>query len=1126
VGCLALAAAAGPAADPPSKTGPAPAPTGQGTDPPRAPGKDEPGKPPPALRLSDLKLPADAILVICEQLKSSQDLVPGMLLLRPEKYQELMDRIEQLQRQLDQLQRKPQPPTVCKLTGQLVRDLVNLTAEFEFETRQPGTLIALGCPQVAATSARLDNHLPILLPPTEEGYVVQVESPGVHHLVLEGRLGVLPEGTDRHIRLGLPRAAITTLELAGLPDAVKKVRVNGAGPQARPADNKYSLGAADRLELAWDEPAPPTVGPPLLEVEGQTTVQVDEVSVTTEANLTLMVRRGQTQQWRLQVPPQAIVRQKKSAGEPEVDIEPADPKEVLRTIKLKEPGAETIHLVVQVRQPRTGKRIAIGPFLVFDTFRQWGNVVVSAPGDVRLVYYRHGDVSQREADETSRDPAIRAAFTYWNLPLPPDPHKLAPAPLELEIEPLQGAVEARVIHTLRLSGPGKPLTVSTRIEITPVRSRVDRLDVQLPPPYEYDPTLGPPPDLVEKVVIDENRVAQIHLVQTRGQPFSVTLNGSYQLPPDAEKASLDLPRLTQVLDRSGGQTPRPLPTLDRGGQLSVTVPEALELSARGPGLEALSRGKDTPRTPAREYTWTAERAPVHADLAWRPHPVEAVLDVFLTPRRAHVHQRLTFQFPEVAPGRVLLRVPPVLAGRGGIKLKGGKLPAEPERKAEVWAVTLDKAETPEQVLILDYTVGLQPDALAGDRAPFTAARRVAIPLVWPDPVVWPDQATQVNTRVRVWCDEAMQPTPAGHGWEPSPWTEVVEEQDTLPILVLRSSQNRKLALWLREATEAAVLVDRALFKVTVGDDGHQKYEAQYRLGKLLSGFLDVELPDAPAGLGLEARLDGKEVQWRPLDGTAVRLDLEPHLLADTEPYLVRKPRLLTLSYQLAGEPLAGGWKLQTRFQPLRLRGDVLYQQVRWQVELPDAWVPLYHGGGYAAPQQWTWRGRLFAPRPKVTDLEGGSDAPSVVCWQTEPDTLRVIHVPTQSWLLCCSLSCVALGLALFLAPLPRKLFWSLLVVLGLAVLAASVLEPTVVSAVAFGCQPGVVVVFLVLGVHWVLQRRYRRQVAFMPGFTRLKSGSSLIRTNNAHRPRGEPSTVDHAPPQGAGAPPPAAPSQG
>jgi hypothetical protein len=148
----------------------------------------------------------------------------------------------------------------------------------------------------------------------------------------------------------------------------------------------------------------------------------------------------------------------------------------------------------------------------------------------------------------------------------------------------------------------------------------------------------------------------------------------------------------------------------------------------------------------------------------------------------------------------------------------------------------------------------------------------------------------------------------------------------------------------------------------------------------------------------------------------------------------------------------------------------------------------------------------------------------VVCWQTEPEALRVIHVPTQPWLLVCSLSCVALGLFLFLAPLSRKLFWALVVALGLAAVAVSVLEPAVASAMAFGCEPGVVVVLLVLGVYGLLQRRYRRRVVFMPGFTRLKAGSSLIRSGSSHRKRGEPSTVDQEPAPAAGAAPPAAPS--
>jgi hypothetical protein len=49
----------------------------------------------------------------------------------------------------------------------------------------------------------------------------------------------------------------------------------------------------------------------------------------------------------------------------------------------------------------------------------------------------------------------------------------------------------------------------------------------------------------------------------------------------------------------------------------------------------------------------------------------------------------------------------------------------------------------------------------------------------------------------------------------------------------------------------------------------------------------------------------------------------------------------------------------------------------------------------------------------------------------------------------------------------------------------------------------------VLAVQWLMHQRYRRRVVFLPGFTRLK-GSTLIRGGG--RPRGEPSTVDAAPP--------------
>ena len=47
-----------------------------------------------------------------------------------------------------------------------------------------------------------------------------------------------------------------------------------------------------------------------------------------------------------------------------------------------------------------------------------------------------------------------------------------------------------------------------------------------------------------------------------------------------------------------------------------------------------------------------------------------------------------------------------------------------------------------------------------------------------------------------------------------------------------------------------------------------------------------------------------------------------------------------------------------------------------------------------------------------------------------------------------------------------------------------------------------------LAQQWLLQRRYRRQVVFMPGFSRARPGSSMVRVNNAGPRPKEVSTVD------------------
>ena len=146
----------------------------------------------------------------------------------------------------------------------------------------------------------------------------------------------------------------------------------------------------------------------------------------------------------------------------------------------------------------------------------------------------------------------------------------------------------------------------------------------------------------------------------------------------------------------------------------------------------------------------------------------------------------------------------------------------------------------------------------------------------------------------------------------------------------------------------------------------------------------------------------------------------------------------------------------------------------------------------------------------------GHVPPSLVGWQTAVQPVRLTHAPQQLWLLTCSLVVLVVGLGLYFLPLSRALFWVVLGLVGLGVVGVGIGWPSLLPAFLYGCQPGLAVLGLVLGVQWLLHRRYRRQVVFMPGFTRLKQGSSLVRTRtgSSNRSRGEPSTIDAPQPGG------------
>jgi hypothetical protein len=187
-------------------------------------------------------------------------------------------------------------------------------------------------------------------------------------------------------------------------------------------------------------------------------------------------------------------------------------------------------------------------------------------------------------------------------------------------------------------------------------------------------------------------------------------------------------------------------------------------------------------------------------------------------------------------------------------------------------------------------------------------------------------------------------------------------------------------------------------------------------------------------------------------------------------------------------------------------------------------------------QRWVWQGGLFTPQPArskaeldrwltaaaassvgpaagktVSETSALDVEPSLVCQQVSLQPLFFLHVPRQMWLLACSLVFLAVGLAVIVSPIPRVLLWLLVAVLCLGGVGVGVYWPGLMTAVLYGCEPGVVVFAFILAIQWMLQQRYRRRVVFLPGFTRAKQGSSLVRAGTGDRSRLEPSTVDVPP---------------
>jgi hypothetical protein len=1003
-------------------------------------------------------------------------------------------------------------------------------------------------------------------------YSVRVEKPGDHKLTLDLQLQLTPDPAGP--RPGLARAEGFWLELARPPIShldlelgagARDVRLGGkplaeVGGKMRDGNHvSVDVGGLDRLELSWQ----PREGNHGLTTVADTVVQVNfdrRAGTTTEAEIKLQVQSGQVQQWQLLVPPRADVHG--STPEDQARISRIDPpieqkNGSLRTIHLKEPSAEPLSVTVTTagNPPQANLRMTVGPYTVFGAIRHTATVFVSnretdlvptfnalrRPGEDTTALAT-GELVRRDLTETERRRKfLVAAFSSGSTQMEPGtPGPKNPPPgsaaaratlpwLDIELESVRGQMKSKVDYVLELrdatqTPPGEDAHGSWKltaiITATPRQAEVDRLAISLPSGWKFDENDASYPLKVRSLYVDRNsNPPRVEFQFPRGsvvgdspalKPFTVTVEASYPLPEPVPAAGgsqhVQLP------------LPRPLGTFDEGCELRVRVPTGM--SVEGPdgaplGVEVLRQQRRTPE---------------RLDLSWRAYRPEVRLsshvDLVLSKTKGTVRHEMTFE-GAAAGVSVTLHVPAAISARADrplTVLEGGRLaPPRPGAATRLLTLAGDKP------VVLEYE--FVPHAEKDHDG------RIPIPLVMPEGAG--------ETKVRVWGQDGELPFLATTGRLPG-WTEQNPEKapghDRWSNLVVRvDGFDQPLYLRLGASDPVfTVLVERALVQAAIEADGTWGYRVRYRLARLARPRVEVDLPAAVPVLRLEVKYGGQKVDFETLSeggntpgtGRSVRLRL-PELngpAADTSSVI------LELKYRLQPGQ-SGSGPLWTSLTPPQVRGAPPGVPTRWQVVAPANWVLLTPE---AEQRVWGLRGLLWAPRlnTPATELEtwlvgpGATgdpvpEASTLVCWREDGDPLVLTHVSQQAWLLLASLAVLVAGLLLgwlgwfAFAPRPGQKHRSrtqavvapLFGLLLLALLSFALLRPTLVGQVVYGAQPGVLVLLLVALVQWAVHERRRRQLVFLPSFSRTRPGSTLT-------PRSAPSDLPNLrPPSGMPSPP-------
>ena len=837
------------------------------------------------------------------------------------------------------------------LTGSAAGDHVELLARFSVTLHKTGWV---------RVPLRLDGAVLKELPsyegpgkhflqfePDGDGYVswLRGEPDKPHQLTLKLLAKVSQIGPEAHLRLNVPRVAVSTLQLqVPLENAVAKVSEGSTLESIRKLDGGRTelkvMGLDSECDVAWHAAASQVANlPTILEASGNLLIRINGRSVNTEAKLNVRSFGGEFDQFQVRLPPGADYVGTPQPGASLIAVDAEASRGKLYEVKLdkKTAGPVEIRLVTErAHNPQQAEEmLELAGFEVAGAVRQWGTVAVQVQGNWQVLWGQSNHV--RPVDEFAgplpRD-EVRAGFEYF----------VQPYSLTARVVPQKTRVRAEGEYLLLVGSDQAQLR--GKLKYTIRGAKVRALEIEMPG-WEVD-TVGPASLVdVNAAVTDQTTPFVIPLLQPSSGELELTIEAHQKISGQNGSLSLELPRpLGEVIAPAivAVLAADNIELVVQPDQTTGLVPQALR-----PQFKQLPERQQDPLY----FLTEGNAAKFVASAKTHEQAVSATttLQLEVDDRETRVDERVSLQISYQPADHLTLGVPRAIRpDRLNVTLDGQKLLPTALRER----VEGDSADVvPVRFALPAPRIGrceLQVNyVLPHEKLSTQTNTLVTVPLVIPG------EGQVTSSELVVAPKSGISVSYPKGPWVEDPRNRRTSDTNGLALMARRALSDIVLALSSKERhIENSTTIEKAWIQTRLSD-GQRQDRAIYRF-TTSEPSLKLSLPPGADLASLELEVDSR--------GVKPQLDQQRDLVVGLAGSS-RGEHLLELRYHFMEHQLPG----QISLMGPQIKSANWVQQLYWQVILPANEHLLSAPPHFSSESTWVWKNLYWQRKPSLEQHE-------------------------------------------------------------------------------------------------------------------------------------------------------------